>query len=404
VSNIKILYIGSAVPDTKENLAIKGMNLAGHYAELGIVEGLADAGACIEVLSFRPYTYFPKEKVFFRSGGRQNLCKNVESHMAPLVNLYPVRNIIRYLYYTIYLLCWTLRNLRAKRIVIVYNWLFPNYIFLRLVTYLLDAKLCPVVMDWLPMECNKLGTMQRLTYPMWYRKLSVKAMNLSDAMFPITENIIYDNFHRMPYLLIDGGVTEIITSKLFPIKEKTDNNHFIILFAGSISVINNIKVLLEYMEENKDEDLELWFAGKGDTLDEVLAASAKDARIKYLGMLSADDLFMRYEQADIVTSLRDTNDPALRYYFPSKTLELLCIGKPFITTNSAHIKREYGSYCQVLDDCTAKAFGAAVEKIRKLTPSKRMKYGERARDFMLTEHTWKAQGGRMLSFLRKEFD
>ena len=401
-NQLSILYVGSALPDTQETLSIKGISLAGHYAELGIVEGLSSVNESIDVLSFRPYTYFPREKVLFRKGGRIPLSEHVTSRLIPLVNIYPIRNFVRYVYILFFAIKWSLLNTGRRRVILVFNWLFPNFIFMRLVSWVLKAKICPVVMDWLPMDCNRLSLVQRLTYPMWFRKMSVKFLSLSDALFPITENIVRDKFPNMPSLLIDGGITQVILSKLFPLRLK-HSERFVLFFAGGISVINHVDILLGYMETCQNQDVEMWFAGKGDSLGDVLAATKKDGRIKYLGMLNADDLFRHYEMADVLISLRDTSDPRLRYYFPSKTLELLCVGKPFITSNSAHIKRDYGDYCKVIEHCSIESFRDAVGFFMGMTPEERLAYGRRARSFMLNNHTWKDQGRRMAEFLKEEF-
>lgn len=400
---LSILYVGSAIPDTRETHAIQGLSLAGHYAELGIVEGLYKSGSEIEVVSYRPYTYYPREKVLFKKGGRSRLIGGLDCHLMPLINIYPLRNFVRNIYLFFYIVNWTFRKRNKCRIVIVFNWLFPNFIFLRTLTTILKSKLCPVLMDWLPMDCNRLSIMQSLTYPMWFRKLSVKSLSLADAVFPITEHIPEDNFPNMPYLLVDGGVSQLILSKLFSLDRVNNNEKFTIFFAGGISVINHIDVLVSYMKNNQSSDIEMWFAGKGDALQLVLDAQQLDARIKYLGMLPADKLFEYYNKADVLVSLRDVDDPRLRYYYPSKTLELLCVGKPFITTNTAHTKREYGEYCKVLDDCSVDSFAQAVEFFRNMPVNERVIYGKRAREYMLKEHTWIKQGKRMSDFIKREF-
>ena len=267
-------------------------------------------------------------------------------------------------------------------------------------TKLLCIRLVPIIFDWGDIDGWNVDWKTRLANPKWAKELAIKIVKKCDGLMPITDSIAEDVNFDKEFMRLDGGVTQRIISRLFELKEK-QNKEFILFFAGNIAKWNHTEVLLSYMENNKDNHLQLWFAGKGPDVKMVKCAAVKDNRIKFWGMLSHDELMKLYEQADVLVSLRDTKDPSLSHHFPSKLLELLTIGKVVITTNPSHTKEVYGKYCFVIDECNLTNFTETMASIRSKNQSERVEYGKLTRGFMLREHSWKAQGVRIRQYLEK---
>jgi glycosyltransferase involved in cell wall biosynthesis len=244
----------------------------------------------------------------------------------------------------------------------------------------------------------------------WLKTLVAKALIKSassvipklDGRIVITDLIAKHYAPNGHFLRVDGGITELVQRRLFPLVSAPKGDSLILLFAGGIDEWNHIPLLLEMMRLYPDQAIQLWLAGNGAHLNDVIEAAKTDTRIVYHGTLNHDQLFELYKKADVLLNLRNTKDPAMQYHFPSKLLEILTVGKPVITTSIAHIREEYGPYCFVLVDETPTALMELVQKIKSMSPEERVLIGKKAREFMLREHTWKKQGQRIKEYLEKE--
>lgn len=399
---VSVCYVGTVFPHDPR-FFWSGFSHAGNLAELGIVEALRSSGVGLDkVIAFRPVGNFPRDKIIFAKGYRQKLFDGVRADVFPLFNVFPIRNILRMFFLSLSLLKWSLLKRCCSRVVVVYNIFFPNLFFLRLITWILRIRVVPIIFDWGKLIGWHYDWKTRLAHPKWLEDAAVSAIAKSDGLICITDAIANDGAPGHHYLRVDGGVTWQIVEKLFPLDRKEDTEDFVLFFAGNIALWNHTQVLLDYMKINRDPHLKLWFAGKGADVDLVKRAQQDDPRICFKGMLLHEDLFKLYEQSDVLVNLRDTADPALAHHFPSKQLELLITGRPVICTNPSHTKEVYGEYCYVIDVCSVEQFGKGVEYFRRMSRRERESYGKRAREFMLKEHTWAAQGVRMREYIEKK--
>ena len=103
----------------------------------------------------------------------------------------------------------------------------------------------------------------------------------------------------------------------------------------------------------------------------------------------------------MLVTLRDLIDPGLKYHYPSKTFEMLAMGKPLVITNSQHTKEAYGEYCYVIDKCTLEGYSKGVDFFRTMSPQERYEYGKRAREFALEQKRWSKQGPAIGRWLEK---
>lgn len=398
--DIRVAYVGFAVPLEQEYVKRAGFSPAGSLAHLGFVEALMEFGSGFDrVWSFRPVGYYPKDNVIFRWMTKITLFNQVTARLPPLVNVFPLRNLIRYIWLAASIIVWAISNIGAKRVVCVYNIMFPHVVFMRLIAWLSHVRLVVICYDIGAVACYRPNLLHRL-FDM--RKLAERCLQYADGLVVITDRIAKDFAPKVPYVRIDGGITESVRGRLFPLVSRADCNEFRMFFAGGISACNHIELLLKFMRCNSDARLRLGFAGRGDLVEKVVVASRTDNRIKYHGLLSHDQLFGEYEKSDVVLNIRDIQDPAMKYHFPSKVLELLAIGRPLITTSPAHLRQVYGSYCKVIEHCSVESLLSAVNDLMAMSPTSRYELGARARNFILSSHTWKAHGPRLKEFICKE--
>jgi glycosyltransferase involved in cell wall biosynthesis len=224
-----------------------------------------------------------------------------------------------------------------------------------------------------------------------------------DGRIVITDRIAEDYAKGQHALVVDGGITNGVISRLFPLRihNKGASRQFRMLCAGTLWKGNGVELLLDAMSLISDPDIELWFAGPGDSSrDKIKERQEKDDRIVYKGLLDHDALFRLYADADLLLNIRLTQSLNTAYLFPSKMLEYLLVGKPVLSTSVAHIEKEYGNYCYILKEETSEALADKILSIKQIPEVDRIGLGSRARDFMLKNRTWDAQGRRISEYLK----
>jgi len=396
-----IAFVGQVVPDTQE-FNIPGFTRAGNLAQIGFIDGIQHAGLKLDVvLSSQPIAYFPHCATIFKSAHPVELFTGISIKLVPLVNIFLLRDVLRALYIYGYLFCWSLRNLRKERVILTYNLNVPPILPTLILARLTGAKIVSILYDVAWPEGLTYGMIKTIITKMLI-KIADSCISRLDGRIVITDSIAQHYAPKGHSLRVDGGITELVKSRLFPLVPFQSSEEVTLLFAGGLDEWNHIPMMLEMMRQYPDKKLKLWLAGNGALLNAVLEAAKTDNRIIYHGVLNHDQLFELYKKADVLLNLRNTKDPAMRYCFPSKLLEILAVGKPVITTSIAHIDEEYGPYCFVLFDETPQTLMETVQKIGAISLEERVAIGKRAREFILREHTWKQQGVRISEYLEKE--
>jgi glycosyltransferase involved in cell wall biosynthesis len=396
-----IAFVGQVVPDTQE-FNVPGFTRAGNLAQIGFVDGMQNAGLNLDVvLSSQPVAYFPKYRKIFKRACAVEILTGVTIKLVPLVNIFLLRDALRALYIYAYLFCWSVRHHRKERVILTYNLGVPPILPLLLLSRITGAKIVSILYDVAWPEGLKYGVIKTLVYRI-LTKSADSCIPKLDGRIVITDSIAKHYAPNGHSLRVDGGVTELVVRRLFPLVPAQSGEALTLLFAGGLDEWNHIPLILDMMRLDPDPKLKLWLAGNGALVNDVNEAAKNDKRIAYLGVLNHDQLFEYYQKADVLLNLRNTKDPAMQYAFPSKLLEILAVGKPVITTSIAHTNVEYGPYCFVLLDETPRGLMEMVRKIGDVSLEERVTIGKRAREFMLQEHTWKKQGMRIKEYLEKE--
>ena len=397
--NNKVAFVGFVVPEDSR-WRKTGAGRAGNLASNGFVEALLTSGVGLDrVWSFQPVAVWPRGKELFSLGEKARLDCGATARLMPLVNLPIVRECVRLLSLAAAMFTWSICNRKSNRIVVVYNIFFPQAIFMRIVTWLAGIKLVTIIYE--------LGTIQGYHVNLWHRlfnmgilhRLGVWCIPRFDGLLPISDPIVRDYAPGKPYLRVDGGLTRQVVANL-PELTLGDGQTFKMMFAGGVNHWNHIDAMLKFMKVNNDPRLRLWIAGWGEQIQDVQRASEEDSRIVCLETLDHDALFRKYAEADVLLNLRDMSDPALAYHYPSKLLEILVMGKPVITTNTNHTREAYGHICKVIDGIDE--LGDAVRELMLMSVKERCEYGKRAREWMLANKTWKAQGPAIKEYIESK--
>jgi glycosyltransferase involved in cell wall biosynthesis len=394
-----VLFVGSLVPDTPE-FRNSAFGYSGHLVQEGIVDGFISQGIPLEILSFRPMTYFPRGEKMFCSRLRFNYNHAIKMVVVPIINIMLLRELFGGVYAFFSILIWSIRNIGKKQIVIQYGVYTPPLPFVYLAALFSKAKLISVLYDiGVPPSNLNLGSSRMLIYKFvdFYSKLLIPKLA---GRIAINKNVVEDYSQGKHSLIIDGGLSNKVIEKMRLLETShISNSETIFMFGGSLWPINGIEVLLRAFEMNSNPDIRLWFAGKGIDEELIKAAALNDSRIIYLGMLGLDDLYKYYNMADVLLNIRVSDSDDCKYFFPSKFFEYLATGKYVLTSAVSHIKEEYGTICYVIDETTSEKLSEVFDAIHNKSKSELKEVGSKARDFAIKYKSWEKQTENITSYI-----
>ena len=185
---------------------------------------------------------------------------------------------------------------------------------------------------------------------------------------------------QKPFVVVEGLFADQMEKTDF-----VDDNEKIIFYAGNIGLQYDIQHLLDAFEMIKGNEYKLFIAGRGDAEDMVKEYAARDGRIEYLGFVTPKEVAGYQKRATILINPRTSGHEYVKYSFPSKNMECLASGKPYIAHKLVCNPEEYGSYIQYPKDESDEALAEKIIEICNMSPEERNAIGERARKFILEE-------------------
>lgn len=388
-----LLFISNIVPDVNK-YQNEALNRSGNNVLIGIANALPTTENAT-IISMRPTPSFPKAQIWF--GGEKALLESgKEIHIIPTLNIKIVKNVFWGIYMFFYVFIWAQKNIRQAKNVLVYNIYTPPISYLYSACKLSKSKLTAILYD-LGVPPQRLG-LSKLTM-MGYKameKSAKKYIPKLDGRIVINESIVDYYALGKDFILVDGGVNEQVLNKLFKLNE-TSTDYYTLALAGMLWDQNGTKLILETLEKYPDLKVKVLFAGKGIDVDLIKEQAAKDERIMYMGMLSLQEVFKLYEQADILLNLRLAEE--VDFHFPSKLLEYMVTGKHVLSTPVAHAERDYGKYVSILKDMTPDGLYMKLNEIMSLGKNELYLRGTEARNFMLENRTWEKRTKEILVYI-----
>ncbi len=172
-----------------------------------------------------------------------------------------------------------------------------------------------------------------------------------------------------------------------------------IFYAGSLWKEYGILHLLKAFSMINGEDYELVIAGKGGTEKIIEDYSKRDPRVKYVGFLSPEEVREYQKKSTVLVSPRLPNDNFVKYSFPSKTMECLASGIPYVAHKLPCDPQEYNEFIQYADGTSDKDLKDAIVRICEMKNSDRIKIGTRGQAFILSEKNPEMQCRKIVKML-----
>ncbi|HTQ10770.1 MAG TPA: glycosyltransferase [Fimbriimonadaceae bacterium] len=396
--DLALLYFGAFAPDTPE-YRNAGSSTAGNLFQLSFLTALAKSGLPKPTLySYFPVASFPHVRRLLFGSETARLGNGLSVRSIPHFNFGPLK-ILALGFFSFWLAClWGWRNRRSThRVVLCYNLTAPPALPISVACKLLRMELVPFIGDiYVPGEVVRDTLLRRIEF-----RTQTRLIPKADGLLVANRAIVHDFAPGRESLLVEGGVMEEFIRRFEKRPRKVDGA-FHVVFAGQLSVLNGVTMLLEAARLLDMPELRISILGGGEYASEVRKAVAQDPRLSYLGLVDHGRVLETYEQADLLVNLRRTDYRTHRYVFPSKVVECLATGRPLLTTRTGHVTEEFGDFVFTLEEESAEALAEAISRIAAMDPSSREKVGARARQYVRDNKTWEVHVGRLKTYLDEQ--
>jgi glycosyltransferase involved in cell wall biosynthesis len=399
--DVALVFVGQIVPDCSEYHNAY-FSKAGNMFQENILIALKNAGMpALLAVSGPVFPSFSAVRVLARKRRIVTLAEGQSVVLLPFINF----GVLKWLSLGISELFeigrWAWHERRASpKVILTHNLSLPSGAFTLLASRLVRAKAVAFIADiYVPGQISAPTLLRRLDF--WLHK---KMIPKFDGLVVVNKRIIEDFAPDAGYLLIECGVREELLDRFpDPLEEPPqEKDTFTIAFAGTLSDMNGISILLEAFDRLKGSKYRLRLAGIGGLVEKVLRAAERDPRIEYLGYVSPDEVYHLYETADVLVNMRPTRSMRTVYGFPSKLMEYLITGKPVITTCAGNVEEEFSDKVILLRDETAEGLATALEKVATMSQVERARIGLEAREYIRANKTWKVYGDQMTTYIRRE--
>lgn len=327
---MKVLFVGLLYNPERESEYLShskvGISVASNLYQWNVIRGIRANGVDIEAVGSIPYGNYPQLADVKYVEDKNFTVDGIKLTQLGFINYYGVKHKIRECKIKSYIKRWAEKNREEHCAIIFYDLQTPFLHTINWVKKYNSIRTCLIVPDLAGKLRNDCGVRGIKEWIINYSAESLlrKAYN-ADSYLLLTEQMnAVINPNNYPYIVVDGVVDDEKTVDIVVPKKR------VIMYAGNISEQYAITGLLNHFRENRSDNLELWFCGKGNAENAVIEASKCDSRVKYLGFVSKAELSEIEKNVCFYINPRTNNGEYTKYSFPSKNLEYLLAGKPVI--------------------------------------------------------------------------
>jgi glycosyltransferase involved in cell wall biosynthesis len=152
---------------------------------------------------------------------------------------------------------------------------------------------------------------------------------------------------NQPYIVFEGIASDFPFSISQQITQKKT-----IVYAGTLNERFGVMRLVDAFMKIKNENYESVICGIGDSQEKIIECSKIDSRINYKGQLKRENVLEELSKATVIVNPRPDGEEFTKYSFPSKNLEALSSGIPFVGYKLAGIGDEYDEFINYPTDST----------------------------------------------------
>ena len=225
-------------------------------------------------------------------------------------------------------------------------------------------------------------------------KFNTNLLKRYDAYITLTDSIneVINKEHKK-HIVIEGSVDAGLN---YVLPEKSASKE--VVYAGGVYEKYGVKTLVEaFLKINVSNELHIY--GDGTYVDKIKEISEKHPNIKYMGMVSLEEIVEIERKATLLINPRPSNESFSKYSFPSKTLEYMSSCTPLLSTKLPGIPPEYFNYIYTIENEGVDGMADALLNVLAYNPSILEEKGKRAFVFVKQNKTNVVQGKRIVEFI-----
>lgn len=202
-----------------------------------------------------------------------------------------------------------------------------------------------------------------------------------------------------PYVVLEGHADAAMERCRPSLKRKGSKR--VCMYAGSLSRIYGISMLVEGFLLADLPDVELHIYGSGDYEQELKEIAEKHPNIVYGGLLLPSQVVEKEMEATLLVNPRPSGAEFVRYSFPSKTMEYMSTGTPVLMAKLPCLPKEYLPHLYLIEQETPEGMAQALRDTLAKDDETLFQKGVQARNFVLKERSNVIQAKKVLDMLER---
>ena len=397
---MNILLLSKIIPDEiKDEVRAKSKNTMQDAAislQKRIIEGFEKNDAKIQIINKMPIFSYPKwyadaivsEGRFGENGKNINL---------GFINICYIKQLFKCFSFTKHIKEYLSKS--KAPVLVAYT---LDREFLKMIKYAKkinpDVKSCVIVADlpeYIDLSSN-IGFVRK-TYS-WYTNRSARRLyKYIDSYVLLTEQMAEKLNLNKPYTVVEGIATDTFEN----ICEEKNDGIKTIFYAGTLHKKFGVLNLMDAFDKIKDESYRLIICGTGDSEEIIRNQAEKDDRITFYSILPREQVLKIMQQATVVVNPRQNNEEFTKYSFPSKNLEALSSGVPFVAYKLDGIPDEYDEHIFYVEGDSSKDLADKLTEVVEMSEEERHERAKKARRFVLENKNAVVQTGKIIEFINR---
>lgn len=407
---MKIIFCGNMYDDAESE--IKKMSvpatISGHKFQVNLLKGLMKNIENVYVVNTSRVRFYPHYPEKIVKGKNFILDGKAVGKSIGFINLLGINYITRYIGIKKTLVQYIYENIREneKCVIICFNSYLPVQLSILKCTHKFkNVYACSVIGDIhgkYGVSLFDSNNFLKGVLLYFLGTLDDKLASKFDCFAFLTKDMAYAlKVEDKPFVVMEGMYTVSHKNEDDPnLIEEPDSK--IIFYAGSLREEYGILHLIKAFEMIDDSAYRLYLAGGGGTEKYIKECAEKDNRINFLGYITPQEVDKWQKKATVLVSPRTAkNNEYVKYSFPSKAMECLASGKPYIAHKLPCDPPEYSNYIQYADDESDEALAKKIKEVCSMQKSERNAIGAKAKKFIEEEKNPAVMTKRIVEMLDK---
>lgn len=197
-----------------------------------------------------------------------------------------------------------------------------------------------------------------------------------------------------PWIQIEGVYNDSVT-----VEPQEKSPEKVVLYTGALDRRYGIEDLVNAFSGIEDSDYRLWICGSGNSVPVIQESARRDSRIKYLGVISREEVLALQRRATVLVNPRHSSEEFTKYSFPSKTMEYMASGTPTLMSPLLCLPEEYKQYLYFFEDESIEGIRNKIIEVCETDRSQLQEFGNNAAMFILGSKTQIHQCEKIISFI-----